>query len=83
MLRAVHTPGGLPARSVLLVLDHLDRHAGVGVRDERLQRDPELELVDVELPQGMALESKLWSWSGAGTSVMAFSPLARSVVSGR
>src|SRR4029450_3940585 len=38
------------------VLDHLDRHAGVGVVDERLERDAEVELIDVELP-------RTWRWS--------------------
>jgi hypothetical protein len=53
-----------------LVLDHLDRRAGVGVGDERLQRHAELELIDVQLTQGMALESKLWSWSFVALSVI-------------
>ena len=50
----VAVPGvGEPCR----VPDHLDRHAGVGVGDERLQRHAELELIDVQLTPGA------WRWS--------------------
>ena len=41
----------------------------VGVRDEGLQRHPELELA-MKLTPGHGLESKLWSWSSAVSSGM-------------